>query len=155
MLRQRQIEEVLERHADGEALEKICAEFDPPLPTRTWRRWCREDDRLKVAWEDSDKDFVHALFDRYAQVTAELRAGPPPDMDVRLVAGWVNALKAAQDGYKSICARLNPAKYAEQKDKQSGITLVINTPLPMEPGALAETIDGDFSVAIDPKRLPR
>ena len=154
MLKQRQVEEILDRHADGESLEGICLGFDPPLPTRSWRKWVRDDPKLKMLWDDSDRDFVHALFDRYAQVTEELRQGPPAEMDVRQIAGWVNSLKAAQDGYKSICARLNPAKYAEQKDKQAGITLVINTSLPMEVGTAGpEVIDTDFSVAIDPRKL--
>ena len=153
VMRQRQVDDILERHADGETLEAICFSFPTPLPTRTWRKWCREDPKLQIAWDASDRDFVHTLFDRYAEVTAVLRAGPPADLDANRVNGWVNALKAAQDGYKNICARLNPAKYAEQKDKQMGITLIVNTPLPMEPGAQEETIDGDFSVVIDPKRL--
>jgi transposase-like protein len=42
VLRQRMIEEILDRHADGEALVDICKSFDPPLPPRTFRSWVRK-----------------------------------------------------------------------------------------------------------------
>lgn len=151
-LRQRQIEEILDRHADGEALETICASIK--LAPRTFRGWMRKDSKLREAWEQSNNDFVDALFDRYAAITQELASYVPGDADVRGASARVNAMKAAQDGYKNICARLKPGKYAEQKDKQSGITVIFNTDLPMQLGeAEVATIDGDFTVAIDPKKL--
>jgi hypothetical protein len=154
-LRQRKIEVILDRHADGEALETICASLDPPLPTRIWRSWVRADQTLREAWELSDRDFVHALFDRYAAVTEELRSfNPEGGGDIRTATARVNALKAAQDGYKNICARLNPGKYAEQKDKQGGVTLIINTPLPLDENSAAITaVEGDYEIIVDPKRL--
>ena len=98
----------------------------------------------------SDKDFVHALFDKYASVTAQLAVGQFGKED----NARVQALRAAQDGYKNICARLNPGKYAEQKDKKAGITVIINSDLPMETGVLPPaTIDGDFTLKLDPKKL--
>lgn len=150
-LRQRQIEEILDRHSDGEPLVKICADIG--LLPREFHRWKRELPKLREQWELADKDYVHAMFDRAAAIARRLEEEDWSSKEQNGSA-QVNALKTALDGYQKICAKLNPGKYADQKDKQSGLTVIFNTPLPMQLGdAEVGAIDGDFTVAVDPKKL--
>lgn len=126
----------------------ICRSLD--ILPREFHAWKRQDPQLRLAWEASDKDCVHAFFDRAASITRRLETTEWG----KEANAQVNALKTALDGYQKICAKLNPGKYADQKDKSAGLTVIFNTDLPMDPSAQpAQVLDGDFTVRVDPKKL--
>jgi hypothetical protein len=139
----RQIEEVFERHANGEPLVDICRQLEI-LPAR-FRTWMRKNPVLAAEWDGVQREYVHSLFDKLSSVTAQLARADFSKDD----GAAVQALRAAQDGYKHMTARLNPAAYGETRDKGAGVTVIINTSLPIGIGDKPlEVVDGDFKVVL-------
>jgi hypothetical protein len=144
-----QIEEIFERHADGEALKDICRKLG--IKPAAFRTRVRKDSALSEEWEAVRREYVHSLFDELASVTRQLRDAEFGGED----SAKVNALRAAQDGLKHITARLNPSAYGEQKAGAAVPTIIINTTLPIGPGDKAPLIvDGDFTIEV-PRSLAK
>ena len=147
-LQSRQIEQVFERHANGEPLDDICAELE--IKPASFRTWMRRDPLLAAEWDLVKREYVHSLFDKLASITFELARADYDKED----GAKVQALRAAQDGLKHITSRLNPAQYGETKDKTAGLTVIINTSLPIGPGDTPQTVvDGDFKVILPLEEL--
>jgi hypothetical protein len=148
-LQSRKIDQVFERHANGEPLEDICAELE--IKPASFRTWMRRDAALAAEWDTVKREYVHSLFDRLASITIEL-ATKRFDKEA---GAQVQALRAASDNIKHITSRLNPAQYGETKDKTGALTVIINTSLPIGPGDNPQTVvDGDFKVVL-PLEGPR
>jgi len=148
-LQSRQIEQVFERHANGEPLDNICGELG--IRPASFRTWMRRNPRLAGEWDAVKREYVHSLFDKLAAITMELSKAEYGKED----GAKVQALRAAQDGLKHITSRLNPAQYGETKDKTGALTVIINTSLPIGPGDAPQTVvDGDFKVVL-PLEGPR
>lgn len=151
---QRQIDEILERHADGEALVTICGQLH--LRPATFRAWCRADPALDAEWRAVRLDYVDALFDQLAAITGELADASRLSGEDKAANARVNSLKAAQDGLKHVTARLRPALYGDSKGSGSAMTVIFNTDLPIGPGQEAgATVDGDFTIVVPVKELTR
>jgi hypothetical protein len=145
----RQIEQVFERHANGEPLDDICRELE--IKPASFRTWMRRDPTLAAEWDLVKREYVHSLFDKLAAITMELSRAEYGKED----GAKVQALRAAQDGLKHITSRLNPGQYGETKDKTGGLTVIINTSLPIGPGDQPQTVvDGDFKVVL-PLEAPK
>jgi hypothetical protein len=139
----RQIDQVFERHANGEPLDAICTELG--IKPSSFRTWMRKSPPLASEWDAVKREYVHSLFDKLASITMELSKAEYGKED----GAKVQALRAAQDGLKHITARLNPAQYGETKDKTGALTVIINTSLPLGPGDLPQAVvDGDFKVVM-------
>lgn len=142
------LERICDRHADGEPLAKVCA--DEGMTQTEFRRRIRRDPALGMAWEEARKEYVHSLFNELAELTKRLstsKFGRDSNAEV-------SALRAAIDGLKHITGRLNPGAYGEQKAGTQGITVIINTDLPIRDGDKpGETIEGDFKVEVPLERL--
>jgi hypothetical protein len=146
-VRQRQVDIILERHADGEPLVDICTELG--LRPAVFRGWCRNDPGLAEDWRAVRADYVDALFDKLASVTAQLAASGTIDADDKAANARVNSLKAAQDGFKHITARLKPSAYGDNKATGPGMTVIFNTDLPIGPGqSPGASVDGDFTIVL-------
>jgi hypothetical protein len=144
-----QIEEIFERHANGEPLTDICKRLG--IKPASFRTRVRKDPALQEEWDAVRKEYVHSLFDELARITRELAAAEFGRED----SAKVNALRAAQDGLKHITARLNPSAYGEQKAGAAVPTIIINTTLPIGPGDKAPLIvDGDFTIEV-PRSLAK
>lgn len=112
------------------------------LAQATFRTWVRRDPALQIAWKGIREEHAHSLFDRLDEVTHTLAAGKFDRDD----NATVTALRAAQDGLKHMTARLLPAMYGEQKAGAQGVTVVINTTLPMDEAP--KVVEGEFKVAL-------
>jgi hypothetical protein len=105
----------------------------------------RQDATLATQWDAVKREYVHSLFDKLSSVTAQLARAEFSKED----GAAVQALKAAQDGYKHMTSRLNPSAYGDTKDKNTGVTVIINTSLPVGVGDKPlEVVDGDFKVVV-------
>jgi hypothetical protein len=138
-----QLDRIMDRHANGEPLVDICV--GEGIAPSEFRGWMRRDPELKLAWREAEAEYVHSIFDEMASITKQLATGRFTKDD----GARVQALRAALDGLKHVTSRLNPAQYGEQKAGQQGVTVVINTTLPIGEGqAPAAAIDGDFKVVV-------
>lgn len=142
-----QLEEIFERHANGEPLNDICRNLG--IKPAALRTRIRKDPAIQTEWDAVRKEYVHSLFDELARITRELANAEYGKEDNAKVA----ALRTAMDGLKHITARLNPAAYGEQKSGPVAPTIIINTSLPVGAGDKAPLIvDGDFTIEVP--RLP-
>lgn len=148
-IRARQIEEICERHANGEALPTICKAIKPEIKPATFRGWVRADPELDERWKLVRKEYVHSLFDMIADLSSQLA---DPDWNKAASPAQVNAVKGAIEAYKHICGRLNSREYGEQKIAGAQLpTFIIASNLTLHPGeATEEAIDTDYTLALPP-----
>lgn len=140
---QKQIDAILDRHANGEALVDICEDLG--LKPAVFRGWVRKDPELRREWELAKQEFAHSQFDSIASLAHQLAT----TQWTKEQNPQVQALRTAIEAKKTVAGKLNPREYGEQKDKQATTTINIITDLPLtEECGPATVIDGDFTVRV-------
>lgn len=141
-IQEQQVETILDRVSAGETLEQVCKTPGMPTPSQ-FRFWVRKDKALGVEWHQARHDYAHALFDKMADLAAQLASGKFGRDDT----AKVTAIRTAIEAFKHITARLAPEVYAEQKAGTQGVIVNIVTSLPLGQGSQAEKpIDTSFRV---------
>lgn len=137
------VSEIFERHSNGEHLNDICRSLR--VKPATFRALMRSDAKLKQEWTIVRDEYTHSIFNQMLSLSHELATRK----FTRDEAPEVNAKRAALDGFKHTTARLNPQAYGEQKNQQQGVTVYINTSLPLgEDDEPATVVDGDFKITV-------
>lgn len=138
------IEEICDRHSNGEPLAEICAALG--VKEAEFRSWIRRGGpEAQALWKEAKGEFVHSTFGLMTSITRQLATGRFGKDD----SSRVQALRGALDGLKHITSRLNPAEYGEQKAGQQMPTIIINTNLPVGLGDQpAAAVNGEFSVVL-------
>ena len=136
------IEQVFDRHANGEPLNDVCAALGvKPAEFRHLMRKAAPE--VQAEWKLAKEEYVHSLFGEIHSIERKLASGRFGKED----GARVQALRGAIEALKHITGRLNPSQYGEQKSAGPGLTVIINTSLPIGPGQQpAEVLDGDFKV---------
>lgn len=136
--------EILERIADGETLTEICDSEPETYPTRqTFRRWCRNDEKLWSAYVRAREQQAESWSDQIVEIaddsskdtkTIETQGGSYETVDKE----WVERSKIRIESRKWLMARIHSKRWGEKVEQTLHGNLTTKFTLEIGDGSVAK-----------------